>query len=529
MNTTRRVVETPEMLRLICELSDSLDQAHLASVSRWFFKIAAPVIWENVEGVHNLLVLLPGVQTRACENDSAEQIVSIPTGPLYFERFMVYAPLVKDLEIYDDNIKRYSVSNWRGLVVHARNATLLPNLKRLTLDSQFDSRNQFMWIRTFLSPSLVNIEAADYFQDTPLISYLEASTLLRHITAICTNLEVLSLFPDSDRPDTTVGEVRDTRAMLDLWDSSLPQYLDQMVLLRQLTSTSEVLQPGALEQLAKLTRLESLVIHSATAALQASDAVSEYTFPSLRHFELHSYNHIFVDNIWRFGFFKALTSLTLYFFVFPDVDEPQQAWGSRLISMICDASPSLVKLEIDFNGGEDMEERRFLVGSLPLLQPMRNLFLDDLFLRGASLGEYSDEIYSVVPTVWTNLTVLEMPDQKGTPQTLYWFSELPNLKRLSLWLTLQTPEPDTMRISNPKNYCFETLESTGNVEITGDMLQITRWLLSLWPTLKQVNWDFDCDDDTGLSRLASETMASGLNSLVTLLREPSGQNQQPNA
>ncbi|KAF8598203.1 hypothetical protein BDV93DRAFT_561575 [Ceratobasidium sp. AG-I] len=97
MQTARRLVETSEMMRIICELSASPDQVRLSCASRLFFKIAAPVIWESVAGVHNLLMLFPGVKAEVGEINSEEKTITIPTGFLDFERFRVYAPWLLSL------------------------------------------------------------------------------------------------------------------------------------------------------------------------------------------------------------------------------------------------------------------------------------------------------------------------------------------------------------------------------------------------------------------------------------------------
>lgn len=394
---------------------------------------------------------------------------------------MVYASFVKNLEIYDKNTKKYSVLNWRGFAAHARNKTLLPNLKALTVDTTSDYSNQFMWIRAFLSPSLLDINVTPSPECTPMISYLEASTMLRHIAAICPNLTKLSLFPDSEISNPTTVGSEDKRTMLDFWDSALPQYLRQMTSLRQLSSTTEILMPYVLEHTAELTNLEHLNIYPATGALQIYGDVSKYTFPSLRRFELCSCDYTLVDVIWRFGFFKNLTALAIDFISCPSSEDPQrEAWGIRFMTMICDASPNIVELGLDFNAAESLEEDDlFLMGYPSLLYPMQKLPLNDLLLRGASLGEYSDKIFSIIPTAWAHVTELRLPDERGTQQTLPWFAELPNLKRLTLWLGLQVPGAETIRVSHPKNRCFEMLESTGKVDVTGDMLPIARCANSL--------------------------------------------------
>lgn len=82
------------------------------------------------------------------------------------------------------------------------------------------------------------------------------------------------------------------------------------------------------------------------------------------------------------------------------------------MSMICDASPSLIKLAINFDAGGDMGDRLpFPIGVPSLLHPMRNLPFNDLYFRGASLGDYSSTIYGIIPTAWARITDLDMFDQ----------------------------------------------------------------------------------------------------------------------
>lgn len=70
-----RILQIPELLSLICRHSVPRAQTCLLRVSRTFFDSAAPVVWENVSGVHNLLVLLPGVTvTRSTEESTSLEI-----------------------------------------------------------------------------------------------------------------------------------------------------------------------------------------------------------------------------------------------------------------------------------------------------------------------------------------------------------------------------------------------------------------------------------------------------------------------
>jgi hypothetical protein len=430
---------------------------------------------------------------------------------------------------------------------HARNKTLLPNLTQLTLETASAMSNQLMWIRTFLSPTLVEISVVPFSTFTPLISYLEASTLLRHITATCPSLQFLSLFPAPEDPVAYHQGLRDSRMMISFWDSSLPQYLAQMSSLRKLTTTTEVFMPETLVSLARLPHLHSLNIYPTDRPFKIKTLAPQNSFDALRNFSLYSAPHSLFAEVWGLQCFKHITSLNLVFISCPESKEDEESWVSALLSLISNNSPDLARLSIDFDPHYANEYLITLCHNADL-QFTEKLPLKYLELRSACLGadnnQCDDSIYSMLPTVWSQLTVLKLPDEEGIPSKLYWFSKILHLEHLTLRLSLTTPLPDLMTISGPKNMCIGTLESSGTVDVTGDTRQIARyvsifyclpltlmysfqfisWLVSLWPTLKKVDWfsktdeDEDEDEDEG-SRSTSEAIASGLNGMIMLLRE----------
>jgi hypothetical protein len=70
MKPTKKLIETPELLRDVMEISDTETLVQLLCVSQTFFMTAASVIWLEVTGVNNLLVLIPGVKCKPCEEDA---------------------------------------------------------------------------------------------------------------------------------------------------------------------------------------------------------------------------------------------------------------------------------------------------------------------------------------------------------------------------------------------------------------------------------------------------------------------------
>lgn len=84
MNAPTRVLQSPELLHAVYQLSDCQDQFTLLHATRSFFRVGASIIWERVEGVHHLLVLFPNVQCTTHEGDPrAKTIVSSSKSHLY--------------------------------------------------------------------------------------------------------------------------------------------------------------------------------------------------------------------------------------------------------------------------------------------------------------------------------------------------------------------------------------------------------------------------------------------------------------
>ncbi|KAG9079454.1 hypothetical protein FS749_008524 [Ceratobasidium sp. UAMH 11750] len=145
-----------------------------------------------------------------------------------------------------------------------------------------------------------------------------------------------------------------------------------------------------------------------------------------------------------------------------------------------------------------------------------------------------------MPKIWSQLTTLKLHEEDVTAAELTWFAKLLNLEHLTVGLSLSTPLPSLVPLSPEEvNRCFVTLQSSGPVAIAGDIHEIARWLLSLWPALKGVDWgskaqggptdestdeseDENADEGANKSepsQPAFKTMATGLNSAIKLLQE----------
>jgi hypothetical protein len=397
---------------------------------------------------------------------------SIPQGPLSLERFALYAPFVKRLEIYDDDTERYWIPNWSSFMAHARNKPPLPNLKALTLTSISTHNNQLMWIRSFLSPSLVEIRVIPSSNYTPFLPYLEASTMFRYITDFCPNLQNLSLFPNSEDLSDRKDAPHDPQSMINFWDSALPRYLERSQTLRRLTTTTEVLMPENVVHLGSLPHLERLSISPGARALIVDRPAPADSFLALQTFSLRSAPHPLFGNIWRLGSFKCLTTLKLYFNTRPTSKPEAISWASKLVSSICDGSPRLTHLTIDFDLNTTLGP--LSMDSETLFLPMKALPLQELDIREGYLGD-KVKIHHIIPQVWAQLRLLHLPDEVGSCEELYWFSQLPNLEHLVLELKLAVPGPNVKRLANPANDRLIKIESYKKIEIDGDVTQIARY------------------------------------------------------
>ncbi|KAF8598206.1 hypothetical protein BDV93DRAFT_526903 [Ceratobasidium sp. AG-I] len=525
MAALARVLQSPESLHIIYQLSDRLEQLTLLRVSQPFFNVGAAIIWEKVEGVHNLLVLSPGVSCTDRAGEPKAKTIAIPTLPMDMTRFNKYAPFVKNLEIYDKDTEKYWIPNWRGFGTNAKNEILLPNLKTLTLTTTLGcSTSQIMWIRAFVAPSLISIEATYSAKYAPLISYRSASALLRYIAEACPNIQTLSIFPDSNpRPTIEYGlEMHDEQAMLDFWDSSLAPYLKRLRSLSELAATTEILSPDCLVHLSSMPKLSCLTIYPTATPFRTVGPMSAGRtagFKAFTQFKLFSATPALVENIWRLKIFGNLTSLELDS-VTPSAganDTEHHTSATAILSNVAKNSPYLSNLVINFDTSI-IEKRHYDLGSLSVLHPLRTLPLKELCLRGVR--------FNVVPpprSLWTigdylrRVVKLELPNKLCSLKQLYELSRLSKLEYLIVILELRTPQADS---PSPviKNSNFRVLESSRDVNVDGDVHAIASYLLLLWPKLQSVKWAARTERKKDAVSSAV-TISTALNGSLLLLRE----------
>ncbi|KAF8598194.1 hypothetical protein BDV93DRAFT_609980 [Ceratobasidium sp. AG-I] len=475
-----RIFEVPELVRFICKYSSISQRARLARVSRSFFNIAVPFVWERVNGVHRILKILPGatVSRRAAEPSYLRQnyTIFIPRiGDADLERFDCYAPFVKHLEIYPSSAKDYLLKGWQNLSALAMQRSILPNLLelRLTSVSAPTTHDQCLWIRSFLSPSLsvIHVEP-DLHDDPPPITHMAAVSLLQHITSNSPNVQHLALFPPSS---PSLETEKNGHAILEFWGPSFYGTLPSLQL-RELICTTAIFTPEHFKVLNSMSALESLQVHNAGDPVAFVRLTSP---PSLRRFALHNANWQQFQKIWDLELFSGLTLLEISFDDYSG-QENYTMWLTDLISLVCKASPVLTSLSIDFGGEEELR-----IDNIAPLQPLAALPLQTVVLKCVAMIE--ELVLSQMALAWPMVTKLKIPDLVFSLDELHYFARLPKLEHLIIGLSFESLEVKS-EIPACKSLAFHTLESSTEVDVDVSLSLLARHLLLLWPNIQQVTW-----------------------------------------
>ncbi|KAG9093658.1 hypothetical protein FS749_013994 [Ceratobasidium sp. UAMH 11750] len=100
-----------DLLHYIVQDLSPKDWLNLLRVSQLFLTTAAPLVWRKVEGVHNLLALLPHADIRlSVKHPKLVEYMDLDnTKSQNLTRFKFYAPFVKSLEIYGERSQEYEV------------------------------------------------------------------------------------------------------------------------------------------------------------------------------------------------------------------------------------------------------------------------------------------------------------------------------------------------------------------------------------------------------------------------------------
>ncbi|KAG9080192.1 hypothetical protein FS749_008090 [Ceratobasidium sp. UAMH 11750] len=504
-----RVFGIPELLNLICGFACASDCARLSRTCKAAFTVSIPFVWRHVNSAQHLFSLLNKTQKIKCEVSREFKEIVIGTtqfSPVDFSRFDFYASYVRNLSVYGSSNTPYSVDGWKHLVLRAQRQQLLPNLLSITIQTFWEGEigpDQFIWIKTLISPSLRILKVVRC-DDSPFscIPSPMASALLEVATERCPQLLALSL-PSS----RTREEALSCRLPFQEYFCALPTLVE-------LTCSNMILEEDALPLIACLPRLQRLTIQDGDDDIYPyTPSLPEESFPALR--ELHI-KKLWTDELEMVLSIPLLTRhLTHLELLFPGdvLDEGEVILESTipdLLSYLRDA-PHLSSLDIDFNPTEDV----YNIGNQDLMDVFSTLPLKRLTLSGAHLGNW---IYTGdLETVWPNVKYLHMPDQPASPRALSCFAQLPQVQFLGLRVCLKDLAEGPMMHSHCPLRILELSRCSSVMYEPEQLEDIGGFLVTVFPNLYQVVWSHS--PIASASRPSAHRLIGFLNKHIALKQE----------
>ncbi|CAE6416928.1 unnamed protein product [Rhizoctonia solani] len=524
-----RILRIPELLGLVYRYATPRTRGSLLQVSHSFFNIGAPIAWESVEGVQKLLKVIPGVFVNISEkprHDWGYEITITLPPILNFARFDLYARHIRRLEIYPRNSSdSITLKNWSMLSAHSRTHGLLPNLSQLTLTTYFgwaDESELFIWIRTFMSPSLTSLHITVKSESVlHQVSFPVARALLRHAVSNCPDLHELSLVTSEQYKGKTLGNLA---LALAFWE---PSYYESLLSLplRELSCSTSLLLPANIHTLNELGSLERLKLHGGSRPLDHTILWSGCkVLPQLSSLALVMVHWSDVIGILEMDIYSGVKSLIIRIAdpddieIEPDlIDDPLI---TRLMVLIARCCPALTDLEVDC--GSDYF---FSPTDASAFEALTGLALHTVALVNMSLPlAMLENLVLFFPSAST----IKVPDFSLKLSELHYFARLPKLVHLAIGLDASPPrEPFPHQVDPMTEVApdFQLLEIDASpADLTVDLSPLSRYLLSIWPNLDQVAWTQGrAPGDEDYQR--NIIIANALNALVSTYRSISSTRQ----
>ncbi|KAG9121477.1 hypothetical protein FRC07_002557 [Ceratobasidium sp. 392] len=373
----------------------------------------------------------------------------------------------------------------------------------------------------FLSPSVIEIQVARPDDETPSIAMPTSLCLLRHISTIASGVQRLSLFIRNNDDDEREVDPDATW----FWEPPLHSSLRSLAALQELTCTQVVLAVETFSVIASLTSLSVLNIWMDGGTSDFWDSpyrkyLPPNPFPALKHFSMRGVDA--VDSWFVLGSlaFQNLPSLRLGLEYHPDPDMAgpgDDPWEYELIELIAKTCPRLTELRIDFDEDGRYDEPRNLFAPAErggdAIMAMSKLPLETLYISSALLGDTCESFpidskycADYLMTAWPQLTRVHLPHFVGHFDSLYEFSQLPNLEELTLRLFLDCfsfeegnfnydTDLDEIETGSAPLSTLSTSYMMLLSEVASDLT--ARALLHFWPNLERIALRLDPDDPVG--------------------------------
>ncbi|CAE6357243.1 unnamed protein product [Rhizoctonia solani] len=491
-------LQVPEIVRMVCSYGTSKDTVHLAITCQGLFRIAIPIAWEKVKGVVQLIKLIRNVVVDR-EKDLLEDFMittiefSSPSKEEDLERWYVYAPFVRQLEIFEDDSPYFYMPTFPALLSYARKKVLLPNLTKLLLNAREPQiLNYLFWVNVLGSSSLRDLQASYPPNLMPVISNDRESTVMQAIVEHCPNLTTLGFFsyPYSEPVDNEYDKV------FIRYPHPMQNFLPKASSLTNLIGSVSFLLPQSLDAIGRLPNLERLEIHYPPKSTREDidrlgrGSLSPTAFPKLRELALWNLIQYGADFIWDLQpLVRQLLVVEIRFNPYPR--RQQNGWALRkLIPTICQRSPDITGLLLDFDGDsqEGIGTPHMCNFDDAIFNIIAQLPLTRLEIMHARLPG-PDATFKLTRT-WPNLEVLRWTAQHVKVQELQEFAVfLPRLRHLGVEVNM-SPLPqdiDMTRIANIKRREMRTLESGLHKfsDLAGNDAARIYWYLSvMWPNVR---------------------------------------------
>jgi hypothetical protein len=367
-----------------------------------------------------------------------------------FERFDLYAPYVKHLDIYGDYAYYTDISGWGVLSERAHLRPLLPNLLSITMRSAFSDphgEEQLDWIADLVSPSLISFwsELVGYDELPARIPKVAVMVLLDSIIERCSTLERLAVYPKAG-----------THMCLDLPAAfgSLP-----FSYLRELSGSAALVGAGVLEVIGALPHLQTLSINAFNQYLPGLPLeLAPMSFPALTYLSITT---IYLDDALALAnlrpMLRNLKTAELCIDPFAADEVPEDVIDAiyNMILQWLENTVCLRQFFLDLDPASNGYEL-LSFNHKPILMRMTELQLVVLSLIGADVDE---SIFHDPDLDWSHLKELHLPRQRASLNTLSRFAVIPNLEHLTIALRLSggaVKHPDEI----VPNYILRTLENS---------------------------------------------------------------------
>ncbi|KAH7327644.1 hypothetical protein B0J17DRAFT_680473 [Rhizoctonia solani] len=491
----------PEITQWIYHLSYKKDGYYLARTCSHLFNSLIPLVWENVNGVEQLLALIVGTKVSIDTDENIQILMahkSLTDEDL--RRFKFYAPFVKRLNPFKiEKYFRYRLRGWKQLLTALGNNPPLPNLRALSFNTRPTTTlfEQSAWFMLLLSPSLqemnltttsshcaLNASAAELF-------FISVSTTLLDIKDSSSSSNVTLASEPTVTISSESADVEDVRWFITVRD--LPN-------LCKVSISMSALEAGKLSTIGQLPNLESLELDFDISS--EDELTSSYTtlnlpdnaFPRLRHFGLTNLPDVSSFHaIWNLNaLISHLTSITLHFnkYRWMSVLTNDQIM-SDFIAPISEKSPALVDIaiyppEYEWNEMESSAPMFGLISRLPLTRlrfaPMVPLHISIPHSTGK---------YPLLTRLELTKSWVEVADIKALAVTF------PNLEYLAMQITVY-PE-DFQGVQSIPTSSQPIVLGIMSVFLEEDPLwdrvvigdRLTRLLHSLWPNARYLTKESD--------------------------------------